>query len=392
MLSATPATPRNSKTCNPKICEKTLNGVEAQVEFELRRSRASSHLELVTIALLLAFTLRGLDADLLVVLLKGCEIFTSLREFALFHTFADVVMNERTLGVHQIELVVNAGHDLRDRRAVRDHAARTHDLSQVTARNDSRRLVVDTALEAGRAPVDELDRALRLDRRHRSVDILRHDVTTVHHAARHVLTMARVALDHHRRRLEDGVRDLRNAELLVVGLLRRDDRRVRREHEVDARVRHEVRLELRDVDIQGPVEAERSRERGDHLRKQTVQVRVGRALDIEVAAANVVEGLIVHLIGYVGVFEERVHAEHGIVRLNARGGDLGAGPDRKRDLGLLAVVDREALEEQAAETRARATTARVEHHEALQTRAVIGELAEAVQDQVHDLLADGVVP
>ena len=56
----------------------------------------------------------------------------------------------------------------------------------------------------------------------------------------------------------------------------------------------------------------------------------------------------------------------GIVRLNARGGDLGAGPDRKRDLGLLAVVDREALEEQAAETRARAATAGVEDHEALE--------------------------
>ena len=40
--------------------------------------------------------------------------------------------------------------------------------------------------------------------------------------------------NHHRGRLEDGVRDLGNAELLVVGLLRRDDRRVRREHEVNA--------------------------------------------------------------------------------------------------------------------------------------------------------------
>ena len=53
------------------------------------------------------------------------------------------MVNERTLGIHQIELVVNAGHDLRDRRAVRDHAARTHYLRQVTTRDDGRRLVVD---------------------------------------------------------------------------------------------------------------------------------------------------------------------------------------------------------------------------------------------------------
>ena len=60
-------------------------------------------------------------------------------------------------------------------------------------------------------------------------------------------------LHHHRRGLEDGVRDLSHRELLVVGLLRRDDRGERREHEVDTRVRHQVGLELRDVDVQGTV-------------------------------------------------------------------------------------------------------------------------------------------
>ena len=143
-------------------------------------------------------------------------------------------MNERTLGIHQIELVVNAGHHLRDRRAVRDHAARAHDLRQVSTRDDRRRLVVDAALETGRAPVDELDRALRLDRRNGSVHVLRHDITAVHHAACHVLSMARITLHHHRGRLEHRVGDLRNAKLLVVSLLRRDDRGVGRQHKVDA--------------------------------------------------------------------------------------------------------------------------------------------------------------
>jgi hypothetical protein len=33
----------------------------------------------------------------------------------------------------------------------------------------------------------------------------------------------------------------------------------------------------------------------------------------------------------------------------------------------------------------------VVREEALQARAVVGELADAVEDEVHDLLADGVV-
>merc|ERR1719247_3142212 len=92
------------------------------------------------------------------------------------------------------------------------------------------------------------------------------------------------------------------------------------------------------------------------------------------------------------MLQERVHAKHGVVRLDARRRDLRAGPHGERDLRLLAVVDGGALEEQAAKTRAGATAARVEDHEALEARAVVGELAETVEDEVDDLLADRVVP
>ena len=66
----------------------------------------------------------------------------------------------------------SGGHHLRNRGAVRDHAARTHDFRKITARNNGGRLIVDAALEAGRAPVDELDRALRLDGSNRRVHVL----------------------------------------------------------------------------------------------------------------------------------------------------------------------------------------------------------------------------
>merc|ERR1719460_3277470 len=135
----------------------------------------------------------------------------------------------------------------------------------------------------------------------------------------------------------------------------------------------------------------RRRQGRDHLREKAVQVRVRRPLDIEVATANIIERLVIHLVRDVRMLKERVNTEHGVVRLNARRRDLRAGPDREGDLRLLAVVDRESLEEQAAKTRARASTASVEDHEALEPRAVVGELAETVEDEVDDLLPDRVV-
>ena len=53
--------------------------------------------------------------------------------------------------------------------------------------------------------------------------------------------------------LEARVGDLPHGELLVVGLLGGDDGRVGGEGEVDARVGHQVGLELCQVDVQGPV-------------------------------------------------------------------------------------------------------------------------------------------
>ena len=49
------------------------------------------------------------------------------------------------------------------------------------------------------------------------------------------------------------------------------------------RARHEVGLELGDVDVERAVKAERRRERRADLRDEAVEVRVRRALDVEVA-------------------------------------------------------------------------------------------------------------
>ena len=70
--------------------------------------------------------------------------------------------------------------------------------------------------------------------------------------------MARIALRHHGRRFEDAVGNFSNGQLFVEGLAGAEERRVRREHKVNARVRDQVGLEFRHVDVEGTVEAEGS--------------------------------------------------------------------------------------------------------------------------------------
>merc|ERR1719478_770647 len=261
---------------------------------------------LILLTLLLALALHGLGANLLVVLLEGSKVFATLGELTLLHTLTDVPVNEGTLGVHEVELVVHAGEHLGDGGGVRDHAAGALHLGEVTTGHHSRGLVVDTALEASGAPVDELDGALGLDGGDGSVHVLGDDVTAVHHAAGHVLAVAGVALGHHVGGLEARVGDLGNGEGLVVGLLGGDDGSVGADHEMDAGVWHQVGLELSEVDVESTIETEGSRQGGDDLTDETVEVGVGGALHVEAATADVVQGLVVKHDSDVGVLKEGV--------------------------------------------------------------------------------------
>lgn len=124
-------------------------------------------------------------------------------------------------------------------------------------------LVADPNLEASRAPVHELDGALRLEMRHCAVNLLRNDITTVEQAGRHVFAVARIAFDHLVVGFEAGARDLRHGVGFVRGFGSGDHGSVGNEREVDARIGHQVGLELIQVNVEGTVETEGGGDGGD---------------------------------------------------------------------------------------------------------------------------------
>jgi len=177
----------------------------------------------------------------------------------------------------------------------------------------------------------------------------------------------------------------------VVGLLGRDDGSVRREHEMDTWVRHQVGLEFSDIDVEGTIESEGGSQGRDDLGDQSVQVGVGGALDVEVSTADIVTGLVVEHDGDVGVLEEGVSGQDRVVWLNNSGGDLGRRVDGETKLGLLAVINGKSLEEEGTETGSGTTTDSVVDEETLETSALIGELSDTVEAKINNLFSDGVM-
>jgi len=165
-------------------------------------------------------------------------------------------MDEGSLGVHEIEFVVNSGEDLSDGGGVGDHADGSHDLGEITSWDNGWWLVVDTALETSWAPVDELDGSLGLDGGNRGVDILGDNITSVQEAASHVLTVSGITFDHLVGRLKASVGDFSNSQLLVISFLGRDDWGIGGQRKVDSRIRDQVGLEFGQIDVQSTIESQ----------------------------------------------------------------------------------------------------------------------------------------
>merc|ERR1719464_1974171 len=161
---------------------------------------------------------------LLVVFFHSSQVLSRLSELALFHSLSDIPVHEGPFGVHQVNFVVHPAHHLGDGRGVTDHEDRPLDFGQVSSRNHGGRLVVDPDFESGRTPIHEPDGPLGLHRPDGGIHVFGHHVPSIHHAARHILSVSRVTFHHLVRRLEHRVRDLRHRQLLMVRDLRRDHR------------------------------------------------------------------------------------------------------------------------------------------------------------------------
>jgi len=160
---------------------------------------------------------------------------------------------------------------------------------------------------------------------------------------------------------------------------------------MDPGVGDKVGLEFSDINVEGTIESEGGSQGRDNLGDESVQVGVGGALNVEVSSADIVHSLVVEHDGDVGVLKERVGGQHRVVGLNDGGGHLGGGVHGETELGLLAVVDGESLEEEGSETGTGTATNGVEDEETLETSALIGELADSVEAEINDLTSNGVV-
>ena len=153
----------------------------------------------------------------------------------------------------------------------------------------------------------------------------------------------------------------------------------------------QVSLEFGNINVEGTIESEGSGKGGDNLSDESVQVGVGWSLNIEVSSADIIDGFVIKDDGNIGMREEGVSGEDGVVWLNNGGGDLWGWVNGETELGFLTVIDGKSLEEKGTESRSGTSTNGVEDEETLETCALIGELSDSVEAEINDFLTNGVM-
>jgi hypothetical protein len=160
---------------------------------------------------------------------------------------------------------------------------------------------------------------------------------------------------------------------------------------MDSWIWDQVSLEFSNINVKGTIESEGGSEGGDNLSDKSVQVGVGWSLDIEVSSADIIDGLVIKDNGDIGMLEEGVSGEDGVVWLNNGGGDLWGWVDGETELGFLTVIDGESFEKEGSESGTGSSTDGVEDEETLESGTLIGKLSDSIEAEIDDFFTNGVM-
>ena len=157
--------------------------------------------------------------------------------------------------------------------------------------------------------------------------------------------------------MEGEVLDL---EALVRAAAAGHNRSVGNQRVVNTRERHQVGLELSQINVEGAIETETGGDGANNLGDQTVQVLIAGTRDVQVATADIVDSLVVDQEGAVRVLNSAVGGQDSIVRLHDSGRHTRRGVDGELELRLLSILSSETLQQQRTKSRTSTTAERVE--------------------------------
>merc|ERR1711939_1045494 len=245
--------------------------------------------------------------------------------------------------------------------------------------------VTDGGLDVVRDPLDEVRGVLVLDVEHLLVDLLGGHAATEEGGAGEVATVTWVSGTHHVLGVEHLLGELWNGKSAVLLGPTGGEWGEASEEEVKTWEWDEIDSELAKVRVELTRETKTTGDARHTGGTEVVEISVGRGGELEGTEADIVEGLVIKTHALIGVLDELVNGEGGVVWLDNGIGHLRGWHDGEGEHHAVWVLLTDLGDEESSHTGTGTTTEGVAELETLEAVTGLGLLAHDVEDGVDEL-------